>query len=290
MPGILPFLPSIISAGTAIYDGISGNQERQDTFTINQQNRDFQKQMWNENNAYNTPLAQKKRMLEAGFNPNLVYGNGTVANTSQMGNVPSAVAPKAPKIRDIDTASYFDIQQKQAQTAVTAKQLEVMTAQINNSTKDTEYKQALIDKTGADIPKINVETDRSKNRLSVETDIASTQVSTAKENLRQTQLKNETIEIGNKTLPQRLQLQAQESISKIQLNGSVKTTNEFEAQIKSEMLKLYKAGLSPQDPIYARVLDKMYNAIPDGTFSIQGLQELSKKMDTFIRDNIYKGW
>ena len=59
----------------------------------NKQNRKFQLEMWNRTNAYNTPLAQRKRMEAAGFNPNMLYGHGTVANTAQQGNVPDGTAP-----------------------------------------------------------------------------------------------------------------------------------------------------------------------------------------------------
>lgn len=48
-------------------------------------------EMWNRNNEYNTPLNQRKRMEEAGFNPNLVYGHGSVANTST--SMPTYQAP-----------------------------------------------------------------------------------------------------------------------------------------------------------------------------------------------------
>lgn len=38
--------------------------------------------MWNKTNAYNSPAAQMARLSEAGLNPNLVYGHGTVDNGS----------------------------------------------------------------------------------------------------------------------------------------------------------------------------------------------------------------
>lgn len=51
-------------------------------------------EMWNMQNAYNAPSAQMQRLGDAGLNPNLVYGNGSVQNTSataptyQAGEVP----------------------------------------------------------------------------------------------------------------------------------------------------------------------------------------------------------
>lgn len=38
--------------------------------------------MWNRNNAYNTPAEQMKRLKEAGLNPNLMYGQGSTGNAS----------------------------------------------------------------------------------------------------------------------------------------------------------------------------------------------------------------
>lgn len=39
-------------------------------------------EMWNTANAYNAPSAQMQRLVEAGLNPNLVYGHGSVENTA----------------------------------------------------------------------------------------------------------------------------------------------------------------------------------------------------------------
>lgn len=42
-----------------------------------------EKKMWKMNNQYNSPVEQMARLKEAGLNPNLVYGNGSVTgNTS----------------------------------------------------------------------------------------------------------------------------------------------------------------------------------------------------------------
>lgn len=38
--------------------------------------------MWNKQNAYNTPSAQMQRYIDAGLNPNLIYGQGSSGNAS----------------------------------------------------------------------------------------------------------------------------------------------------------------------------------------------------------------
>jgi len=49
--------------------------------------------MWNKGNLYNSPEEQMKRLKAAGLNPNLVYGSGTVGNTT--GTLPKYQAPTA---------------------------------------------------------------------------------------------------------------------------------------------------------------------------------------------------
>ena len=45
-------------------------------------NRQYQTQMWNLTNEYNSPEQQMARLKAAGLNPNLVYGGNTVANSA----------------------------------------------------------------------------------------------------------------------------------------------------------------------------------------------------------------
>ena len=40
--------------------------------------------MWKMQNEYNTPSNQMKRLQEAGLNPNLMYGKGTVGNSTTL--------------------------------------------------------------------------------------------------------------------------------------------------------------------------------------------------------------
>lgn len=49
-------------------------------------------EQWQRENAYNTPAAQRSRLVAAGLNPALLYGHGTLANTSASS--PQFQAPK----------------------------------------------------------------------------------------------------------------------------------------------------------------------------------------------------
>ena len=107
--------------------------------------------MWNKQNAYNNPEAQMGRLKDAGLNPNLVYGSGSVAgNTSSQ--LPKYQAPKL---------DFSQTQQGIADTAQTLGQymsMKKLGAEINyidantiarNTQTDYLIKQA--DKLGIDI-------------------------------------------------------------------------------------------------------------------------------------------
>lgn len=75
---------------------------------------------WHLQNDYNSPTAQMERLRSAGLNPNLVYGNGTVANnaTTPDTGTPASWNPKTPEIAAMATNSigaYQDVRLKQAQ-------------------------------------------------------------------------------------------------------------------------------------------------------------------------------
>ena len=58
----------------------------------NQKARDFNLEMWNRTNEYNKPKAMMDRFLEAGLNPNLIYGDGASTQAQVLGS-PGHSAP-----------------------------------------------------------------------------------------------------------------------------------------------------------------------------------------------------
>lgn len=70
---------------------------------------------WHLQNSYNSPEAQMARLQKAGLNPNLVYGNGTVANSTSAPDTPHAMPykPEAPNFNIPQVVDgYFDTQSK----------------------------------------------------------------------------------------------------------------------------------------------------------------------------------
>jgi len=46
--------------------------------------REWQEKMWHEQNLYNSPAQQMQRFREAGLNPNLIFGQGTPGNATEL--------------------------------------------------------------------------------------------------------------------------------------------------------------------------------------------------------------
>lgn len=103
-------------------------------------NRDVE--MWNMNNAYNTPSAQMQRMKDAGLNPALMYGQGNVGNAT--GSLPKYSAPRV----SMDVAppldpggmltAYQDYRLKSAQIDQVKAQTDAMN---ERATKDRLYNE-----------------------------------------------------------------------------------------------------------------------------------------------------
>lgn len=118
----MPFpVVAAIGAGAALA-GAAGNMFA--TGSMNKKTRQWNEQMyetqkadnldfWNQNNAYNSPEQQMQRLQSAGLNPNLVYGNGAVANSSSAPETPHAM-PYNPKVPQFDLPqvadTYFNLQ------------------------------------------------------------------------------------------------------------------------------------------------------------------------------------
>ena len=103
---------ALIGAGVAGLGSVINGQNADDgnkwNYMMNQMNNNFnermlQKQMdynrdmWNAQNAYNTPSAQRKRYEDAGINPYMALGNIASGNAQSAGGVnPPSASPSSP--------------------------------------------------------------------------------------------------------------------------------------------------------------------------------------------------
>ena len=74
------------------------------------QQRDFQENMWNKENAYNTASAQRQRLEEAGLNPYLMMNGGSAGSAQSVGSGSSA-SSASPAVMQPFQSDFSGIQQ-----------------------------------------------------------------------------------------------------------------------------------------------------------------------------------
>lgn len=57
--------------------------------SLTQDERNWQLEMWNKLNEYNLPINQRKRLEEAGINPNVAFGNSASTMAAPVGSLPT---------------------------------------------------------------------------------------------------------------------------------------------------------------------------------------------------------
>lgn len=124
-----------ISTGSGVANAISaGKMNKRGVKYATEENarmRDFQREMFNAQNAYNDPTALMARLKKAGINPHYYIGQGAVNN--QSASVPSSSGGLVPNLRPVD----FTPMGQGVQTMLNA---EMIKAQINNINADTKKK------------------------------------------------------------------------------------------------------------------------------------------------------
>lgn len=113
-------LAGVAGAGMSLLGGLGGmfqgRKNRKLARQLQQQQLDWQREenrlafersveMWNMENAYNTPSEQMRRLVEAGLNPNLAYGNLGDATASRAPEYP---ATNVPSISDAAFTNPYD--------------------------------------------------------------------------------------------------------------------------------------------------------------------------------------
>lgn len=116
---------------------------------------EYNRKLWDYQNAYNTPQQQMERLKAAGLNPYLIYGNGA-ANAGNAGPLPGLDIPSReaarPELPDV-ASRYLNARQADAQYAATRQAIE--------SAKTKQSLDAV--KTSLESLKLMREQNRSKN-------------------------------------------------------------------------------------------------------------------------------
>lgn len=105
--GFLDFIPIVGDVASTIGNVVSTNKTNKNNMAINQMNNDFnaaeaekarqfQLDMWNRTNEYNSASAQRSRLEEAGLNPYLMMNGGSAGIAQSSGS--SAPASSSPPL------------------------------------------------------------------------------------------------------------------------------------------------------------------------------------------------
>lgn len=125
-------------------------------------NRDFDFDMWNRQNSYNSPVNQMKRLKEAGINPNSVVGHGSIvgntAAAAPRSNLPTSLQPMEGVLNSLNAS--IDFENKAAQN-------KLITAQTTASKAQAHYLDKLAGQTKSTTSKINVETQAKQRELDI---------------------------------------------------------------------------------------------------------------------------
>lgn len=160
-----PGIGAAISGASNIASGVIGqifakkNSERQLSQQKELQNYQYSQDvdMWNKQNAYNSPLQQMERYKEAGLNPNLIYGSGSSAGNAAT--MPKYNAPTAP-MRENSKIQTGDMIQQYQNIQMQQKQIDLVESQIKNtdaqSTAQIIQNKYLDDQYGYDIVKRDI--------------------------------------------------------------------------------------------------------------------------------------
>lgn len=239
----------IAQAASSVMGLLDGAFNRRATKRNNEDQRIWSKHMWQLENAYNHPKEQMERLRQAGLNPNLVYGNGSAANTAGSASVPST--DPLPSLNIAESlggamSGYIDTQMKNAQINNLGKQSSVMDADIAQKLSSAAFTKA--------------QTARSAFDLKFSQDMRDTSADAMYESVRQQKLKNLEYEITNANLPRQLQQNYLESLSRIRSAQFQNQLQKAQTDMVRDDLRYREKNMQPNDPLWARQLDRLYNS------------------------------
>lgn len=254
---IAPLVAGLIGAGISAAGSIGGsgissraakrNTDR--TISANKEMAEYAYSqdlaMWNKQNEYNSPEAQMLRLQQAGLNPNLVYGTGTVSgNTSS--NMPKYQAP---------TAEYnykpIDLGQGVSSAISTFQDTQMRSAQLRSIDAQVESTKQ---KTVNDIVTNALLVSKVKMSPDVQA-LLKKSVEQASFNL-DTSYGLRAYQFGVKEQEaQQAKLRTQEISNRIGLQGQQKTLNTAEIDFRLNRNRLQELGISSSSsPLFAMIV------------------------------------
>lgn len=259
-PGTATLITTGVAAGIGgLNMGFQGNMNRKNRkFALEQyyRQREDELRFWRMNNAYNHPTAQMERLRAAGLNPHLVYGNGSVGNSSSAASAPNQARWEGnPISMDPNFASqgldmYYNLQAKQAQTDNLREQNTLL------------EKEALLKDIGALQASVNLA--KSEFDLGVSYDIRKALVDQAYANVLETQGRTSL----NLTSAQKMRfdsfisaLLAGNTMENDKIRRELEMHNIDAQKLRNRILNvqadLWDKGINPNDPTWLRIIGQI---------------------------------
>lgn len=258
-----PLIPVIAGAASLLGTGAQAAAQG----NMNRKNREFaekqyqqQKQdsldFWHQNNAYNSPQEQMKRLQEAGLNPNLVYGNGTVANSASAPATPNQAKYEG-KTADFQGGAtnalqgYFSTQMMQANLDNTKLQ----NAKIVEDTLLTQAQRKAVEtttgiKTDTKYDVLNkYHFDSQTSRLNYENKAFDLSVKEA--------LKDNTFKQAANQLAQQIATRQKTEADTSRINDIIKS-QAFQRELQQFEIDLNKNGMTRNDELLPRLIVTLF--------------------------------
>ncbi|QCQ84922.1 DNA pilot protein [Blackfly microvirus SF02] len=241
---------SVVGGALSMWDNA---QARKDQVEQNRRDREFQEQMWNKTNIYNSPVEQMARLKAAGLNPNLVYGNGATTTASNITPTASKALPERNTGAVVgDTLNQLvDLGLKQKQKDLLEVEAINTIAKTADTQSQTEFRntvgteEAIARKYGNISNARRTETLNSRDQFELDKakDLRQNTIDASQAKLDEIQLRNaqEKIKLSNLSEMQKVQLL--ESYQRLQNAKATMNGQQLQNELMKEQLMLRKKGI-----------------------------------------------
>lgn len=251
LPAIVPIAAGLASLAGTIGSNISArNRQKREQA----QNLEF----WRQQNEYNNPQNQMKRLQEAGLNPNLVYGGSPAQSAGQAERLTTPdTDPQAHKFIEpnmpMNTLSqYADYGIKQAQT--------------DNLKANTQATQENAILTTQKAYGEGIRNAKTRFDLNLAEDLRNTSLQAAQEQLRKMKIDNQMTLNENERRNISTSNSTAESIERVlnsrtgrQLTKAQTQNIRADNELKELDKKMAAMGIRPSDPFYAQAIARFLN-------------------------------
>lgn len=234
------------------------DDQKENAWKLYEDNKAYQTEMWNKQNEYNDPSAQRARLEAAGLNPYMMMNGGSAGIAGSVsgtqGSAPSAGAPGAqgvqPPTATPYSADYSGVMQglgHAVDTIMTGSQRNIQNAQADNLRIEGKY---IASKAIAELYRTYNEAKNDDERVaiqrvlaSIQKDLSVSQIAVNDENIRQMQAQTKIAITENllreqelKFLPQAQKLQLAQGAADIALKYAQKNLTDKQARHEIEKL------------------------------------------------------